>query len=326
MKKIILAAVLVVIIILSVSFLWASFDTYESIRWRHPFIDDNLNSGNILDAGVYYASEKEKITVFVFVRGDSIFTTNEFENYARLNSFDNELDAVEYSRILDSGTKINISFLGKIEQGHTQQYISVDDPTYFKVEIYCGFEKEFIPELELFQKDCEMNFTEVDKATYVRNKTNGRNILLKPKEIEIYDAFNSVNIQSEEFAKISFFGYLSNPAAYVRRDNELQLLLNDKISEVLESRIITNPREELDEIIYYLDDKNMDIIVLSGKFELEKELSLDSNYVITLDESLPERIELIGQNRLINTGAFPSNLKFVVKKENGVIEILVDRA
>ena len=326
MKKIVLVVLLIVVIMFVGSFLWNSFNVYTEMRFGNMRIDDSLGSKNIIKTGLYYASEKESINLFVFVLGGDGFSTNEFENYARINSYDDEIDAIEYSSILTKEPKLNVSFFGKIEQGHNRQYILAQDPTYFRVGLYCGPKKEFIPGLGLLQKDCEMSFTEVDEETYIKDKTNIYDILLKPEEIQIYNSFSVPDKQSEEFENISFFEYLMDPAGYAIKNEELNVLWANSFSEILERMIITNPREELDEIINYLDDKNIDIIVAGGKFRLENELFINPNYGVTLGESMPKHIELIGSNRLITTSRLPTNLKFVVKKENGVIGILVDRA
>jgi hypothetical protein len=131
----------------------------------------------------------------------------------------------------------------------------------------------------------------------------------------------------KEFDKISYFEYLINPFKYIEKRNDLLNNYQKTIKEVydLVNYENINPQKELNDITKLLENKNIDIIILSRVFLLEDSLTLNTQHPIRLSHHLNETVALEG-NTITNLRKTSSKLKFIITKESDLIEIIIERS
>jgi len=325
----------VVIIILILVFLGISFVNYSNLMNSVYFPEEMYGAQNTISNIAYQAEVGESVEFVVELYPNQTIKDTMFANYPAMDWIDEVLPVYEYLNIVEKNTKVNLSLTGYVETYSGGKYFTAPDLenfAYYKVTIFCSEEVDFVKELELKQKNCTADIEKSNEDMYMQGESEIKTILEDATPVEVIEIFEKIHILENNFEG-SFIEYLSNPSAFENKiaqlNQENSILLSDLVEAFQGPKV--NPQNELDEIINYMSDKNMDFVVLSRQFELDNELIISSDYDINFNDSLLkyEKNRLIlskGENYILkNNMTTPWHLGFIIKKENNNFTIKIRR-
>ena len=328
MKKVLLVipAVIAILVILFFVINFINFTSYSSYYY---LTDDAYSPKWAIEFGLFNSNEYNPVTVYLNLWPGEHISPNSLESEYNYSRFDEEIQIFKYEDILDQTLKVNVDFIGDVESYNNKNFIGNEDDdesVFLKGEITCNAEFSFIEELELNQKNCEIEFSKINEETYEENKGNLDVYITDPIDIEIMEKQDYLKQLSQDFSKLGFFDYLFNNALFEEKRTNL---INEEVkivSEVME--LMDDPRvnaqEELDEILSFMSDKNMNLIIESRRFNLVDKLDLSTVHPINISKYFGEYVALSG-NTIENLKETKLVLRHEIKKENDSFEIEIKR-
>jgi len=328
MKKIFVAIPIVIIVVLILFFVF-SYANYDSIKTNGPsFLETGAEDPVVgITNGVSYANLHGDAVIFIRLMRSQIIKPSIF------NSFyfnDDNLLVVKYYDILVGTKQYNLTFLGDVDEAYDGNILrGGEESSFFKAKINCENDTVFVEALDLNQINCNITFTQTTEKEYAQNKDAAYELIKPEMPIGIVEAVERSNELGKEFNELNFFEYLLNPVGFETKYNnineELATIING-LNQFSRYELIV-PKEELSEILSYMEDKNINFIVESRPFVLaEDEIDLATNYPIILGSSWGKLIQLDGS--IIKSASYSSvdlKLKLIVKKQDGNYEISFGR-
>ena len=197
----------------------------------------------------------------------------------------------------------------------------------------CSQEVDFVKELGLKQKNCTADIKKSTEEMYKKNEPELKALLEEATPDDVKDIFEKMDTLNNNFEG-SFIEYLSNPVVYENKVANLNQELSVLIGELTDAFYgpLVDPQKELDEILDYMSDKNLDFILVSRPFDLNNEILIMSDKEIVLGKNIEKydkgSLILLHETNYVlkNNMDFSRHLQFIVRKEDGNFSITIDRA